>query len=274
MPPIVTKKIVFENNHEALAALPSANTPAEEIARALGIGQPQALLLIIGGADNLDQTVSSRLTQLFGRGVARAALEMKALIIDGGTESGVMKMMGQGVADRGFKSTLLGVAPLGLIKYPGSEGGGETSLDPNHSHFVLVEGTNWGDETAMIFKLVGLFKSEAPVVVVLAGGGNITRHEALQAVRQNLPLIVVEGSGGVADEIATAWKAKPDLPEDPVMAEIIADGRIDLHSLTDPVKGAERLVMRGLGGDNVLMQAWARFADYDLSAILQQNRFG
>src|SRR6185369_3002332 len=150
MPP-TTKKIVFENNREAIAVLPSASSSAEEIAAALAIGAPKTLVLIIGGADDLDEKVRDRLIQLFGRGIARAALETNALIIDGGTESGVMKMMGQGVADRGFKSTLLGVAPIGQVKYPGSEGGGTISLDPNHSHFVLAEGKDFGDETGMIF---------------------------------------------------------------------------------------------------------------------------
>jgi len=275
MPQITTKKIVFENNREAIAVLPAANSSAEEVAAALAIAQPQTLLLIIGGADDLEAKVRDRLIQLFGRGVARAAVEMNSLIIDGGTESGVMKMVGQGVADRGFKSTLIGVAPLGQVKFPGSEGAGTNALDPNHSHFVLVEGKEFGDETGMIFKLADWFRSNAksPAVVLLAGGGDITRREALQAVRQNLPLIVVEGSGGVADEIATAWKARPDLPDDPVMAEIIADGNIELHPLTNSVKGAERLIVRQLGGDNVLLQAWERFAVYDLNAVLLQKKF-
>src|SRR5581483_4945175 len=94
-----------------------------------------------------------------------------------------------------------------------------------------------------------------------------------RAVRQNLSLIVVEGSGGLADEIAAAWKARPALPDDPVMAEIIDDGEIHLHLLSNPVKGVERLIIRELGVDRVLMQAWEVFADYDLSAKKQQKRF-
>ncbi len=274
MPPeITTKTIVFENSNKALAVVPPGGTGAKEIAKALNITQPKAVLLIIGGADKLDEKVTSRLIQLFGRGIARAAVEVNALIIDGGTESGVMKMMGQGVADRGYQSTLIGVAPHGLVKYPGGEGGGDTPLDPNHSHFVLIEGNDWGDETGTIFKLVNWFKDDAPTVVLLAGGGNVTRHEALQAVRKNLPLIVVEGSGGVADEIASAWKARPGLPDDPLLAEIVADGRIQLHGVKNSVNGAKHLLIRELGGDNVLRQAWERFADYDLNAKVQQERF-
>ena len=46
-------------------------------------------------------------------------------------------------------------------------------------------------------------------VMILVNGGPISKNEVLYAVRQNLSLIVVEGSGGLADEIATAWKARP-----------------------------------------------------------------
>jgi SLOG in TRPM, prokaryote len=250
MPPaITTKPIVFDNNREATAVFPSASATAKEIADALEINQPKAVLLVIGGADSFDEKLSSRLVQLFGRGIARAAAELNAVIIDGGTQSGVMKMMGQGVADRGFKSPLIGVAPLGLVSYPGSEDQGKTPLEPNHSHFVLVEGNEWGNETGVVFKLISGFSSKAPTLVLLAGGGAVSKNESLQAVRQNLPLVVIEGSGGVADEIAAAWRAKPDLPDDPVMAEIIAEGRIEFHRLSNSVKGAERLLIRELGSD-------------------------
>lgn len=271
-PAMKKQTITFPNKREATAVFPAVAASAQEILKALGITQPKAVLLVIGGADSLDQKVSMRLTQLFGRGVARAAGELKALIIDGGTDAGVMKLMGQSVTDRGYRSTLLGVAPQALVNYPGSVTAGEVALEPNHSHFVLVDGQDWGSETGVIFKLMSHLK-KAPSVVLLAGGGDVSKNECLQAVRQNLPLIVIEGSGGAADEIAAAWKAKPSLPDDPLMAEIVDDGRIELYDLNNSVKGAERILMRALGGDNVLMQAWERFADYDKNADLQQKRF-
>ncbi len=274
MPPtITTQAITFENNRAATAVFPPAGAKAEDIIGALGLADYKAVLLLIGGADNIEDKLKPRLTQLFGRGIARAAAKSNAVIIDGGTQAGVMEMMGQGVADHGYKSPLIGVAPLGLVTYPGSTGAGATPLDPNHPYFVLVDGNAWGSETSTIYNLVRVLKSKLPALALLVGGGAIARNEALQAVRQNLPLIVVEGSGGLADETAAAWKARPDLPDEPVMAEIIADGRIELHLLGNSVKGAERLVTHGLGGETVLMLAWERFADYDRNAVLQERRF-
>ena len=275
MPIAINKKpIAFDNNNEAIAVFPPPGATGEDIIGALDIRGHKAVLLIIGGADSIDEKLKSRLTQLFSRGIARAVATMSAVTVDGGTQAGVMALMGEGVADRGFKSALVGVAPLGLVSYPGSEGKGETPLDPNHSHFVLVGGKAWGSETGVIFKLVSALRSsKTPAVALLIGGGAVTKNEALQAVRQNLPLHIVEGSGGTADEIASAWKAKRRQPEDPVMAEIISDGRIELHLLDTLVKGAERILIRALSGDNVLLQSWGHFADYDLNAILQRKRF-
>lgn len=154
MPPTInTDTITFENNHTARAVFPTTVDSDGNIVDALDLVDHKAVLLIIGGADNLTDSLKPTLTQLFSRGIARAAMGVNAVILDGGTKAGVMEMMGQGVADRGFKSQLIGVAPRGLVNYPGSKGAGETQLDPNHTHFVLVDGDAWGDETGSLFDL-------------------------------------------------------------------------------------------------------------------------
>jgi hypothetical protein len=168
----------------------------------LGISPLKNLILLIGGAEKLDEQ-PSRLTQLFSRGIARAAADAEAFIIDGGTQAGVMQIMGQSIADRGRKSSLLGVAPAGKVTYPGGPpvaGNDSAPLDPNHSHFVLVDGKEWGSETEMLFELAAAFN--VPVLAILVNGGAIAKDELLQSVRPNWPVIVIEGSGRLADEVA------------------------------------------------------------------------
>jgi TRPM family ion channel/conflict system pore-forming effector with SLATT domain/uncharacterized protein DUF4231 len=291
---IKSQAIRFANGNEALAVFPAASDRIEDVVAKLGLGDYRAVILVLGGAE-IDEKLIPRLTQMFGRGIARAAAEANAVLLDGGTQAGVMALMGEGVAGRGYKSTLIGVAPTGNVTYPGADSPDGVPLEPNHSRFILVEGTEWGSETASMFKLASALTSKpasavtaekkprkkgiekaagkVPALATLAGGGETSRNEALRAVRHNLPLIVVEGSGGLADEIAAAWGKKETLPDDPVMAEIIADGEIHLHHLSNPVKGIERLIIRELGIDKVLMQAWEIFADYDLNANEQQGRF-
>jgi hypothetical protein len=95
----------------------------------------------------------------------------------------------------------------------------------------------------------------------------------LRVVRMNIPLIVIEGSGGLSDEIATAFQNSDNPIDDPLMAEIIADGELHFHHYQHSIKGIERLIIRELGSDKVLLQAWEAFANYDLNANLQQKRF-
>ncbi|MEN3330974.1 MAG: hypothetical protein V7641_339 [Blastocatellia bacterium] len=265
------KAILFPNRNEAVALFPAAHSKAAEMVAALDLKPYKAIILILGGAGSMDEKLIPRLTQLFGRGIARAAAETSAVIIDGGTQAGVMALMGEGVAGRGYKTSLVGVAPAGLVAYPGDSAAG-VPLEPHHSHFVLVEGNAWGSETTTMYDLAGALTATAPGVAIVAGGGAIASDEVLRAVRHNLPLIVIEGSGGLADEIAD-WKKRAALPDDPLMAEIIAEGEIHLHPLSHSVKGIERLIIRELGVDHVLIQAWENFADYDFNATLQQKRF-
>jgi hypothetical protein len=298
---IKKETITFANNNEANAVFPLATSKAEDIVKTLDLKQYKAVILILGGASDVDQALIPRLTQLFGRGIARAAAEADAIIVDGGTQAGVMAMMGEGIAGRGYSTMLVGVAPANKVMYPGGPDSG-VPLEPNHTHFVLVDGTDWGSETTTIYGLISYLSSaetqaanvqrkpalttnvqqkpaqaanvqRKPALAVLANGGAVSTDEVLRAVRQKLPLIVVEGSGGLADKVAAAWKQKDTLPDDPVMAEIIADGDIHIHLLSNSVKGIERLIIRELGVDQVLMEAWETFADYDLNAGLQQKRF-
>ena len=95
-------EIVFSNGNRARLVTPAAGTPAASVLKALEIGQPKALIMIAGGAGGLDEALRPRLVELFSRGIAPAAASIDALTIDGGTEAGVMAMMGQGVADGGL----------------------------------------------------------------------------------------------------------------------------------------------------------------------------
>lgn len=285
--------IDFPNGNPAVAVYANSKTKSEDIISSLGLNEHRAVLLIVGGADDLEQKSKDKLTQLFSRGIARGAVEGMAVLVDGGTKAGVMELMGEGVSARGSKTQLIGVAPAGAVAVPGQSTNG-VPLDPNHSHFVLVDGTEWGSETGVMFNLVKALtvkitevpadkqaKKPAqtkeitlPSLVILTGGGDIAKKEILRAVRDNMRIIVIEGSGGFADDIAKAVKNKDSAPDDPLLAEIISDGDLHFHNLSNSVKGIQRLIIRELGVDKVLMQAWETFALYDKNANEQQKKFG
>ncbi|WP_375437795.1 DUF4231 domain-containing protein [uncultured Hymenobacter sp.] len=281
--------IEFDAKTVAVAVFPEPADGAEAVLSELAIGPYKAVLGLIGAADSIDQAVLPKLTQFFNRGIARAALEADAVLVDGGTQAGVMNLVGEGVASRGGYSTLIGVAPAALVTYPGNLAAG-VPLEVNHSHFVLVEGNSWGSETSMLFGLVQALAvktetppqtrkptapttSQVPALMVLVGGGPTAMQEVVRAVRLQLPLLVIAGSGGLADALAAAWQTPDTPPDDPLMAEILADGELRFYPLSGSVQGLERHLIRELGADHVLLQAWETFADYDANANYQQKRF-
>jgi hypothetical protein len=276
---ITKKEIPFPNGNRAQSATVSAYAPPDEILSSLEIKQPKALVLILGGAAGLDESLKPRLLALFSRSIARVAIETGAVIIDGGTKAGVMELMGQAVADQGRKSILLGVVPSGKATYPQGPADGSIKdgapLDPDHSHFVLVESKEWGGETGMMFKVAKRLAEKIPVVAILANGGDISRKEVLFSVRQGWPLILIEGTGGLADDIALNFKEKTKKIQisENQMAEIIEDGDICLFQFDGKVKDFKDLILRQLTINPTLKLAWERFALYDTNAGLQQNTF-
>src|ERR1700757_186420 len=112
--------ITFTNGNHAVVVTAGRDTDAQTILKALDIGQPHALIMVFGGAKGLDDSRKVRLAELFTDAIAPTAGELRTLIIDGGTQSGVMAMMGEAFARDGRGSQLLGIAPAGKVTYPGA----------------------------------------------------------------------------------------------------------------------------------------------------------
>jgi len=228
---------------------PHARTPAASILEALDIEQPKALIMLVGGAAGLDESLKPRLAQVFSRGIAWAAAEMHAIIVDGGTQAGVMAIMGQGVADQGRQSVLLGLAPAGKVSYPGGPAEGSIEdrapLDPNHSHFVLVESDEWGGETETMYELAEELGKEISVLTVLVNGGQVAQHEVLQSIRHGWSIIVIEGTGRLADEIAIAIRKKSEPPSEKIAA-IVKYDRIALFDIREGPEALATLIRQKL----------------------------
>jgi hypothetical protein len=231
--------ITFANGNRAEIITAPCDENAKAIIDALEIGSPRAVILLFGGAAGLDDSRKAHLETLFADGVKPVAVELGALIIDGGTQSGVMAMMGEAVARSPETCQLLGIAPEGKIAHPAISGASTVSdgtpLEPNHSHFVLVESNEWGGETTTMLELARAFN--APIVAILVNGGAIAADEALQSVRNGWPLLVVEGSGRFADELSAAIR-NGQAAKSTELSEIVRSGRVALFHVND---AAEKL---------------------------------
>jgi len=231
--------ITFENGNRAVVITAASDASAKAILDALEIESPRAVILLFGGAAGLDHSRKARLATLLADGVAPVAAELEALIIDGGTQSGVMKMMGEAVATRPGTVQLLGVAPKGKITNPQIAGAfvvpDGAPLERNHSHFVLMDSNEWGSETTKMLELARAFNT--PTVAILVNGGPIAADEALQSVRNGWPLLVIEDSGRFADELSAAVRDDQSATSAEV-TEIARSGRVTLFHVND---SAEKL---------------------------------
>ena len=232
----LTQSIVFPNGNSAYAVSLSSEIHIQDLPSLLWIPAFSNLIMLAGGAEDMEDTPHSNIAHLFIEGIAVLAVTYNMLIIDGGTQSGVMELMGLGAAAQQHKFPLLGVAPAGLVSFPGqSEDIGQEErgpLDPNHSHFVLVQTKQWGGETATMYALAQMYSQNRPSVAILVNGGAVAIQEVLYNVRQQRPILVLQGSGRAADDIARLWQEKPATIADPNYAEIIQHGDIHLFPAT------------------------------------------
>lgn len=173
-------------------------------AAALGLSGP--VLVIVGGADRMEERELDRVEPLFRDVLARLAEEQGAIVIDGGTDSGVMKLAGRVRGTSSFP--LVGVVAAELAAESPESGSDAAPLEPHHSHFLFVPGTQWGDESPWLARFATVVADGRPSATVLVNGGDVTLSDAEQSVAAARHVIAVSGSGGTADTLAAAARGE------------------------------------------------------------------
>ncbi|MFM7189246.1 MAG: hypothetical protein ACKOX2_00305, partial [Microcystaceae cyanobacterium] len=170
----------------------------------LGLTENRPVLVVIGGASLICEKDLQRLRCLFVEMLAPLAQELNLIVADGGTDAGVMRLMGQAREQNHGTFPLVGVSPVGLVKLPHAETSSTelTDLESHHTHFFLVPGEQWGDESRWLAKIASQIAGAYPSVTVLINGGSIALVDAMENLRVHRPLLVIQGSGRLADEIA------------------------------------------------------------------------
>lgn len=173
----------------------------------LGLPNPTPVLALVGGASNLDPEVVGRLRELLDS-LCPWLDRFGVTAVDGGTAYGVMALFGAARRDTGARFPLLGVAALGTVSMPMTAGDG-AALDPNHSHFLLVPGTRWGDESGWISDAARVLAGGMPTLTLVLAGGAITRLDVINHLQARHRLVTIAGSGGTADALAR-WVREGD----------------------------------------------------------------
>src|SRR5215207_1178013 len=99
----------------------------------LGLRPPRPVLVVVGGAGGLGEADVAPLQSLFADGLAPLAERCGAAVIDGGTDAGVMSLIGQARAEIGGSFPLIGVAPTERVAIPGVPSSEGTPLETHHT---------------------------------------------------------------------------------------------------------------------------------------------
>lgn len=172
------------------------------------------VLVLVGGAGGLEATDEAQLTSLIRDHVLPLVVHAGASVVDGGTDSGVMRAMGNARAEAGAQFELVGVAAVGTVPAPGDvpEHAARTRVEPQHTHIALVPGDTWGDESSWLSKIASVLSTGHASVTLLLNGGEIAYTDVHHSLAAGRPVVVVAGTGRTADAIAAAADGSPGEP--------------------------------------------------------------
>ncbi|CAI9735657.1 transient receptor potential cation channel subfamily M member-like 2 isoform X4 [Octopus vulgaris] len=216
----------------------SMETTINLIKRLWYLSLPNLLISVIGERQDFQLDPFAR--EALGRGLVKAAQIIGAWIISDGLHTGVAKHIGKAIHDNeaavtGKKKVVtIGIASWNCVQNKESlvneEGSWPanyeikddiglttTSLDPNHSHFILVddgaqetpgveaEFRKTLEDTISQYEIPGT-RFKVPAVVVLVGGKRETLKSMYDSISRNIPVVIVKGSGGAADVMASVYR--------------------------------------------------------------------
>ncbi|MBT9317540.1 hypothetical protein [Leptothoe spongobia] len=177
---------------------------------ALGLTQSSPSIVVIGGASKMSPESKMRVSLLFTKVLAPFAETSQVTVFDGGTDAGVIQMMGQARRNIGGTFQLVGITPKAKVNLPGYsinlnlelKSRELTALEENHTHFVLIPGSNWGNESPWLANCSSILAGNYPTITILINGGKISLSDFILNLSVGRQAIIIAGSGRLADEIA------------------------------------------------------------------------
>jgi hypothetical protein len=201
---MLTRQIALKNGVKVEAANIADNNEIVKALDELGVPHPKTVLVLVGGAGGigfLDQRPMKKAVSI----VAKLAEETDSVIVDGGTQAGIMTEIGKQRKKNHYSFPLVGVIFETLIIKEEAA----SILDENHTHFFLIPGDNWGDESSWISKIATRIAGDHESITVLINGGDISRKDVEYSVMEKRPTYVMRGTGRMADEITLTGSVFP-----------------------------------------------------------------
>jgi hypothetical protein len=201
-----TQKINFPE-HETLCVFPDKRSELPQAISQLQLKGQYPVIVLIGGVIDKEHAA---VTQQAVQTISRIAQELKSVVICGGTNMGIMAEIGHTRRRNHYNFPLVGIAPEELVTWPGGPkstkflrwGKERWQLEPHYSHFILVPGSNFGDESPWIVDTATLLSQEHQSVTILINGGEVSRKDIDLSLEKSRPVIALSRTGRLADELA------------------------------------------------------------------------
>lgn len=244
--PLSPFQITFSQGRTAKAVVVGLVGDLPAALDALGLVPPRPIVVVVGGAGGMAPREIERLRPLFTEVLAPTIAALGGGVVDGGTATGVMALMGEARADTGASFPLVGVAAAGTVTVPGDGAVPSAArLEPHHSHFVLVPGNSWGDEVRWIAGVASALAADGPSVTLVVNGGKITYDDVAASMHANRPVLAIHGSGGTADALAAALDGAHANAR---VKEFVASGLLLALDPANQPDALPRLLRQFLGG--------------------------
>ena len=195
---------MFAENQRSLAVSVASFEDLNEARAKLNLTRSQPVLILVGGAAGIEKQHELVIEQTIFL-LAGLAEKTQWLVLDGATHAGIIALMGKVRANGAYNFPLLGVAVETLVGLPdASSNPAGFPLNPNHTHFLFVPGREWGDESPWMMATAKSIARDRPCVTILLNGGEISRMDVEHSLQAGIPVVIVQGTGRLADELVSA----------------------------------------------------------------------
>ena len=218
-----TQRIDFPHQ-PAVCVFPDQRSDLEQAISELGLQGRYPVIVLIGGEIEAQQ---ADLTRRAIEMISRTAEDLHAVVICGGTDMGVMAEIGQMRSRKGYQFPLVGITPEELVTWPGGPHSSKFlwwgkqlwHLEPHYSHFILVPGSQFGDESPWIVDTATSLSKDHRSVTILINGGEVSRKDIQLSLEIGRPVIALSRTGRLADELAKQPERNKLITVLPVTAE-------------------------------------------------------
>jgi hypothetical protein len=195
------------SDHRAVCVFPDRLEQLPQALDELELRGRYSVIVLVGG---FIQEQHAGATQKAIEIIAASAEEKQALIICGGSDLGVMGSIGQTRAAHGYIFPLLGINLKNLVSWPEGPrskrflwwGTERWPLSTGYSHFILVPGNQYGEDSPWIAEAATCLSQGDRSVTIVANGGSVTRKDISLSLALGRPVLALAGTGRLADELA------------------------------------------------------------------------